>query len=165
MALLGDGKLRGLPGGVDQYLELRHAAGASASGAKTGPAAKSGPAAAAPGPSEAEKREARKEVNRIERQLGKLAQQAEQLHAQMAESSAADPRSTSWPGSTRGCRPSRRSAGSSRSNGWRPPRPRGSRRPAPGGHAQRVAARLDMSPAALSNPCWTCPLGARGGWT
>ncbi|MET1033702.1 MAG: ABC-F family ATP-binding cassette domain-containing protein [Arthrobacter sp.] len=88
LALLGDGKLRGLPGGVDQYLELRHAAGASSSSAKTGPAAKSGPAAAAAGPSEAEKREARKEVNRIERQLGKLTQQAERLHAQMAESSA-----------------------------------------------------------------------------
>ena len=27
MALLGDGKLRGLPGGVDQYLELRENAG------------------------------------------------------------------------------------------------------------------------------------------
>jgi ATPase subunit of ABC transporter with duplicated ATPase domains len=89
LALLGDGRLRGLPGGVDQYLELRETAGAGSAGAKTGPAATSGSVAATAGPSEAEKRDARKEVNRIERQLGKLAQQEEKLHKQMADSSAA----------------------------------------------------------------------------
>ncbi|WP_115788460.1 ABC-F family ATP-binding cassette domain-containing protein [Arthrobacter silvisoli] len=96
MALLGDGKLRDLPGGVDQYLELREAALASGTvsgSAGTGPTAASGAAGAAPGaagtngPTEAEKREARKELNRIDRQLGKIAQQEEKLHTQMAAKS------------------------------------------------------------------------------
>jgi ABC-type multidrug transport system ATPase subunit len=91
MALLGDGKLRGLPGGVDQYLELREAALASGSlGGSTAPTAGSAGGSAptsADGPSEAEKREARKDLNRIDRQLGKLAQQEEKLHAQMAAKS------------------------------------------------------------------------------
>lgn len=72
MALLGDGKLRGLPGGVDQYLELREAALASGSLAgSTAPTAGSAGGSAptsADGPSEAEKREARKDLNRIDRQ-------------------------------------------------------------------------------------------------
>jgi ATPase subunit of ABC transporter with duplicated ATPase domains len=89
MALLGDGKLRGLPGGVDQYLELREAALASGavgggSGAPTSASGSSSSAAAPSGASEAEKREARKDLNRIDRQLGKLAQQEEKLHTQMA---------------------------------------------------------------------------------
>lgn len=99
MALLGDGKLRGLPGGVDQYLELREAAlasGAVTGGASSGsggagggssPTAASGSAAPVSGPSEAEKREARKDLNRIDRQLGKIAQQEEKLHVQMAAKS------------------------------------------------------------------------------
>ncbi|MFF1827934.1 ABC-F family ATP-binding cassette domain-containing protein [Paenarthrobacter sp. NPDC058040] len=91
MALLGDGKLRGLPGGVDQYLELREGALASgAFGGSTAPTAASGPGAsalAASGPTEAEKREARKDLNRIDRQLGKIAQQEEKLHTQMAAKS------------------------------------------------------------------------------
>lgn len=95
IALLGDGKLRGLPRGVDQYLELREAALAGSSAKASGPTAAGGSGAAgAPGggapssgASEAEKREARKNINRIERQLGKLAQQEEKLHGQMATAS------------------------------------------------------------------------------
>ncbi|MFJ3957608.1 ABC-F family ATP-binding cassette domain-containing protein [Arthrobacter sp. NPDC090010] len=95
LALLGDGKLRGLPRGVDQYLELREAMLSGGGSAKGSPTAASGSAAAASGgagaassgASEAEKREARKNINRIERQLGKLAQQEEKLHAQMATAS------------------------------------------------------------------------------
>ena len=91
MALLGDGKLRGLPGGVDQYLELREAALASGAvgGGSGAPTAASGSSAAgaASGASEAEKREARKDLNRIDRQLGKIAQQEEKLHTQMAAKS------------------------------------------------------------------------------
>jgi ATPase subunit of ABC transporter with duplicated ATPase domains len=103
LALLGDGRVRGLPGGVDQYLELREAAlsasvgaagslgaqdgGApSLSGAATSSAASPAAAPAASRYTEAEKREARKELARIERQLGKLAAQEEKLHAQMAAS-------------------------------------------------------------------------------
>ena len=104
MALLGDGKLRGLPGGVDQYLELREqalAANSSASTAARGssqaaraaaagssrPGGSSGAgtttALAGSGASEAEKRAAKKDLARIERQLSKLTAQAEKINAQM----------------------------------------------------------------------------------
>ena len=111
MALLGDGKLRGLPGGVDQYLELRNealaanssastaargssqaaraaAAGASRPGGTSaaGTAASAGgttTALAGSGASEAEKRAAKKDLTRIERQLSKLAAQTEKINAQM----------------------------------------------------------------------------------
>ncbi|MBT1002445.1 ATP-binding cassette domain-containing protein [Paenarthrobacter sp. DKR-5] len=93
MALLGDGKLRDLPGGVDQYLELRKAAlqsaGSSPAAAQAPAAAGSGAGAASGGSSEAQKREARKDLTRIERQLGKLSQQADRLQAQMAEATNA----------------------------------------------------------------------------
>ncbi|WP_026553834.1 ABC-F family ATP-binding cassette domain-containing protein [Arthrobacter sp. 35W] len=85
MALLGDGKLRGLPGGVDQYLELREAtlSGQPSSGSPAGSPAGSAGSSAASGPSEAQKREARKDLNRIERQLGKIATAEAKLHSQM----------------------------------------------------------------------------------
>ncbi|MFD1211738.1 ABC-F family ATP-binding cassette domain-containing protein [Arthrobacter sp. GCM10027362] len=88
IALLGDGKLRGLPGGVDQYLQLRQAVLAvavSPSPAAAGAAGSSAP----PGAGEAEKRQARKDLNRIERQLGKLGQQKEKLQVQMHEAGSA----------------------------------------------------------------------------
>ena len=89
VALLGDGQIRDLPGGVEQYLELR--SGAGTGGATTGPAAPeaAGNGAAVPGgeASEAEKREARKEINRIDRKLAKLSAQEERLHAKMATAS------------------------------------------------------------------------------
>ncbi|PYI37333.1 glycerophosphodiester phosphodiesterase [Arthrobacter psychrolactophilus] len=79
MALLGDNKLRGLPGGVDQYLELREKAGLA-------PSSGSPVAAPAPsGPTEAQKRDARKVLNRLERQLGKNSAADAKIHAQMAE--------------------------------------------------------------------------------
>ncbi|MGT2463843.1 ABC-F family ATP-binding cassette domain-containing protein [Sinomonas atrocyanea] len=84
LALLGDGKVRDLPGGVEQYLALREEALAAA---ETLPGQAPQEAQPAPvGRSESEKREARKELARIERQLGKLAAQEEKLHAQMAAS-------------------------------------------------------------------------------
>ncbi len=91
MALLGDGKIRDLPGGVDQYLQLREAAlsgkpassGPAAAGGGTGGTGGTGGAQAKTGPSEAEKREARKGLGRIERQLGKLTAQEEKLNVQM----------------------------------------------------------------------------------
>jgi len=91
MALLGDGKIRALPRGVDQYLELRESAlaGSTITGGGnpvTGPSGSSAPAAS--GSSEAEKRDARKAKNRIERQLGKLEQQEKKIHDQMAKSTA-----------------------------------------------------------------------------
>ena len=92
MALLGDGKIRALPRGVDQYLELREARPGRLHHHRRRqprhrpPAAASAPAAA--GPSEAEKRDARKAKNRIDRQLGKLTQQEDKIHAQMTDGAA-----------------------------------------------------------------------------
>ncbi|KAD3515227.1 ATP-binding cassette domain-containing protein [Arthrobacter yangruifuii] len=113
IALLGDGKIRGLPGGVDQYLELRAsalaanssastaargssqaaraaAAGASRPGGHAAAAEPSGgggttTALAGSGASEAEKRAAKKDLTRIERQLSKLTAQAEKINAQMSD--------------------------------------------------------------------------------
>ena len=94
MALLGDGKLRGLPGGVDQYLELREAAlaGSTVTGGGnpvTSAGGQGATAAAGSGPSEAEKREARKALNRIERQLKKLDQEEKKLHDLMLKTTEA----------------------------------------------------------------------------
>lgn len=94
VALLGDGRIRDLPGGVEQYLELRRAAIAAAS--TTGPAAAASPStgagtddATAPGaggsvPSAADVRAAKKEINRIERRLTKIADAEARLHEKIA---------------------------------------------------------------------------------
>ena len=91
VALLGDGRVRELPGGVEQYLELRHealetaarrAASDSASADTARPVVAAG---AATGASPAELREARKDMARIEKQLTRLGQREEKLHAAMAE--------------------------------------------------------------------------------
>jgi ATP-binding cassette subfamily F protein uup len=91
IALLGDGKLRGLPGGVDQYLQLRQAVLAAGSAVPAGAAdiAGAGEAGETQGVSEAEKRQARKDLNRIERQLGKLGQQKDKLQEQMNQAGSA----------------------------------------------------------------------------
>ncbi|MDT0166522.1 ABC-F family ATP-binding cassette domain-containing protein [Actinotalea sp. AC32] len=98
-ALLGDGGVRDLPGGVEQYLELRRAARSASAGAPTsaasggratspapsGPTVTAGPAdGAAPQPSPAEVRAARKEVARIERRLQRISEQEARVHAEMA---------------------------------------------------------------------------------
>jgi ATP-binding cassette subfamily F protein uup len=85
LALLGDGRLSYLPGGVDEYLERRRAATAGA-------AAPDSPAAAAPaGPrpgSAAAQRTARKEMQRIERQLERLTTREAELTAELAENAS-----------------------------------------------------------------------------
>jgi ATP-binding cassette subfamily F protein uup len=81
-ALMGDGAIRHLPGGIDQYLELRHAAEAAGAAAASQSAATA--TAAAPPPSGAVVRAARKEVARLERALDKLTAREAQLHEQMA---------------------------------------------------------------------------------
>ncbi|MHA7177629.1 ABC-F family ATP-binding cassette domain-containing protein [Arthrobacter sp. Sr24] len=78
MALLGDGKIRGLVRGVDEYLELRENAGLSPS--SSSPAAVAAPS----GPTEGQKRDARKVLNRLERQLGKNTAANAKIHEQMA---------------------------------------------------------------------------------
>ncbi|MBW4095640.1 MAG: ABC-F family ATP-binding cassette domain-containing protein [Acidobacteria bacterium] len=86
MALLGDGKLRDLPGGVDQYLQLREEA--LASGSVAGPASASYAApsggSGTSSANAAKQRDARKDLNRIERQLGKLVSAEEKIRQQMA---------------------------------------------------------------------------------
>jgi ATP-binding cassette subfamily F protein uup len=85
VALMGNGSLAALPGGVEEYLE-RRAAGEAAlpsAVAHRAAAAPSAPAATA-GPSPAEVRAARKEAARLERRLEKLGTEEERLHAELA---------------------------------------------------------------------------------
>jgi ABC transport system ATP-binding/permease protein len=99
VALLGDGQVRDLPGGVEQYLELRRSAkeappasrgGADGPGADADrrPAEGATGAAGSPAHSAAQVRDARKDMNRVERALGKLATREERLHEQMAAAAA-----------------------------------------------------------------------------
>ncbi|MEV7965465.1 ABC-F family ATP-binding cassette domain-containing protein [Sphaerisporangium sp. NPDC088356] len=92
VALLGDGSLSLLPGGVDEYLQRRSSgaaltarAGSSASGAA--PAAEAREAAPS-GPSAKELRESQKELSRLERQLDKISGREATLHAAMADSAS-----------------------------------------------------------------------------
>lgn len=84
VALMGDGRLRELPGGVEQYLELRRAQSA-AEGTEVAREAASAATPAAAGPSTAELRDARKEMARVEKQLARLGEREERLHAAMVE--------------------------------------------------------------------------------
>lgn len=111
-----DGRLRHLPGGVDEYLELSDAAKAGSEGGAPKKAA-GGSAPKAPGKSVgsaktgggsaktgggwaaersgaelsgAERRAAEKEVNSIDRRLAKLADKVAQVHARMAEHDQSD---------------------------------------------------------------------------
>jgi len=84
VALMGDGRLRELPGGVEQYLELRHAQSAAA-GVEVAREVASTATVAEAGPSAAELRDARKEMARVEKQLARLGEREERLHAAMVE--------------------------------------------------------------------------------
>ena len=74
--LMGDGRLRHLPGGIDQYVELRR-------GAVEEPAPARAPRPAA-GPTGSALRDARKQVQRAERELEKLTVREAALHEEMA---------------------------------------------------------------------------------
>jgi ATP-binding cassette subfamily F protein uup len=84
-ALLGDGTIRHLPNGVDEYLQRRRTATAQApAGATAGgaaPAASDGP----PRLSAGDARAARKELVRIERRTDKLRDQEQRLHEALVE--------------------------------------------------------------------------------
>jgi ATP-binding cassette subfamily F protein uup len=96
-ALLGDGTIRMLPRGVDEYLERRRAAltvpaltgWGTARPAVSGPVLSGSPRphcdaeSRLPAASQADQREARKAMARIERQLAKLGDREEELHAQL----------------------------------------------------------------------------------
>ncbi|MEN9711390.1 MAG: hypothetical protein RL441_1382, partial [Actinomycetota bacterium] len=82
VGLLGDGQIRDLPRGIDQYLEMRKAMSQSAPGATTATVASS--AAWETKVSAAEERDIKKELNRLERQITKLQNQRESIHEKMA---------------------------------------------------------------------------------
>ena len=94
VALLGDGRVRDLPGGVDEYLRLRAAAVTAAALPSRAldrsenrletPRTAGGPAAA----SAADVRAARKEMSRIERRLDRISAEEARLHDEMARSAA-----------------------------------------------------------------------------
>jgi len=84
VALLGDGALRDLPGGVEEYLTLRRAGLAASSSATPDPAVSSSAAPETPALSAADARAARKEVARIERRLAKIAELEAALHVALA---------------------------------------------------------------------------------
>jgi len=114
VALLGDGRLAALPGGIDEYLRLRAASGAAgpaassaagaagsaggaagssggAAGSSGGPTTSAGGAATSAGGAagsadrKPDPRAARKELARLERQLAKFEQREAELHALLAE--------------------------------------------------------------------------------
>jgi ATP-binding cassette subfamily F protein uup len=96
VALLGDGKVSFLGGGVDEYLRRSRArraaiAAAPAAPAPAAPSAGGAPVAAAGGSSTAtatrsqgELRAVRKEMQRLERQIEKAAQREDTIHEQLA---------------------------------------------------------------------------------
>ncbi len=75
--MLGDGKLTHLPGGIDDYLSLMSDPASPASPAPSVPAKAAAPPAA-------ELRNAKKELARLERQVGRLAEREARLHEQLA---------------------------------------------------------------------------------
>jgi ATP-binding cassette subfamily F protein uup len=84
-ALMGDGRIRHLPGGIEQYVELRRAAG-EAEGAAASPTPAPAAGNGAGPPSGGALRAARKEVARLERALEKLEGRQAGLHEAMAAS-------------------------------------------------------------------------------
>jgi ABC transport system ATP-binding/permease protein len=82
VALLG-GRIRDLPGGVEEYLALRRAEVAAQATAGRTPSADGSPAEQE-GPTAGDVRAARKELTRLERQLSRLADQEVRLHAELA---------------------------------------------------------------------------------
>jgi ATPase subunit of ABC transporter with duplicated ATPase domains len=100
VALLGDGRVRDLPGGVEEYLSLRATALQDASQAVSSQAVSShagssgspdetGPQGSAPGaadaPTAVQVRAARKEMARLERQIERLGAQESELHDELVE--------------------------------------------------------------------------------
>jgi ATP-binding cassette subfamily F protein uup len=88
-----DGRLRHLPGGIDEYLRLRERERAGeppgpAAGSASRPAAKAGPAPA--GLSGAALREAQKEVAAVERRMARLQSQIDAANVSLAEHDPAD---------------------------------------------------------------------------
>ena len=85
-ALLGDGTLRHLPGGVDEYLQRRRtAAAAPQRGTRVAAPARGPVPDVGPRISGGEARAAKKELTRIERRTERLRAEEERLHAALAD--------------------------------------------------------------------------------
>jgi ATP-binding cassette subfamily F protein uup len=82
IALLGDGKLSYLGGGIEEYLARREAQEEAASG--PGPGARAGSGLGAAGA----QRAAKKELQRLERQIDRLTAREEELAAELAASAS-----------------------------------------------------------------------------
>jgi ABC-type multidrug transport system ATPase subunit len=85
-----DGRLRHLPGGVDEYLRLRREATDVAPPPSTPTASSVSTPAPSSGGGSAEQRQARKEAARLERQIEKVTEREADLERQMVEA-ATDP--------------------------------------------------------------------------
>jgi len=91
VALLGDGRIRDLPGGIDQYLELRQQlaeASEPVTVTRAGGGSGTGAMHTSRAVSAAEQREARKVMARVEKQLSRLAEREARLHEAMAQAAA-----------------------------------------------------------------------------
>ncbi|MDH2389140.1 MULTISPECIES: ABC-F family ATP-binding cassette domain-containing protein [Streptomyces] len=82
-ALLGDGALRMLPRGIEEYLERRQKMVEAAAPAPAAQSAETAPAAK--GRSAADARAAKKELQKVERQLDKVSGRESALHSAMAD--------------------------------------------------------------------------------
>ena len=80
VALLGDGSLRMLPGGVEEYLQRRASAAQAASAAAAVPASVTSVSSS----TAKDQRAAQKELSRIERRLDRISSLEKDLHDQMA---------------------------------------------------------------------------------
>ncbi|MFD3788157.1 ABC-F family ATP-binding cassette domain-containing protein [Streptomyces cyaneofuscatus] len=85
MALLGDRALRMLPRGIDEYLERRQRMEEEATPSAAPAPRSSGAPAAVPAVSAQEARAAKKELQKVERQLDKLSTRETALHKQIAD--------------------------------------------------------------------------------
>ncbi len=83
MALLGDRALRMLPRGIDEYLERRQRMEEESTPSAAAPRTSGAPAA--PAVSAQEARAAKKELQKVERQLDKLSTRETALHKQIAD--------------------------------------------------------------------------------
>ena len=105
--LLGDGRVRDLPGGVEEYLRLREGAmGLTAQAPAPVPGVAGGPsqgAAPVAGPA-VDLRTARKELARIERAVSRLTKESEALHRQLVEHATDHVRVTALDTELRGLR-------------------------------------------------------------
>ena len=89
VALLGDGSLAALPGGVDDYLARRRAA-------RRRPPPDRRPARRAQGDTRAEARATRRELIRLERRIATLERQEAQLHEELAGTPPTTSGCSSW---------------------------------------------------------------------